>query len=268
MISQVMTEICDFNRSYIRWGFDTLIKPPITVSHKPPHTFNKVRVPAECMAVAWDRKTGWTASFLLGAACKTERVGVERDIWTEPNADFFPVASPENTLIIKKWDRCDKGVMRYPENLGVQPERQFEKTSDAYTHYALEIIKRPGVVVDNIEEMINILESGQLMVSRTLITAEHYDLLLEYPVKTVNWSPREKYYQVDTGPVLLPDLTLPASEIHESFQLAYIAHTEKDWAEFLVRVPTPVSEDMQVHHYSKSVRIDCQNSMIAVQAAS
>ena len=264
MSYESFTEICDFGRSFIRWGIDTLIKAPITVSHKPPHTLNKVRVPAECLAEVRDRKTRRPVSFLLGAACKSERVGVERDIWIDPNADFFPVTSEDSILVIKKWDRCDKGVMRYPQALGVQPERQLEKASDAYSSFEIEIHKCQGAPVEEIDDMIEILEAGKPMVSRTLISAEHYDLLLEYPVKTVNWSPREKYYQVDTGPVLFPDLTLPTAEVHASFQLAYIAHTKKDWAEFLVRVPTPLTEDIKVYHYSKAVRIDCENSMIAV----
>ena len=31
--------------------------------------------------------------FALGANCKTEQVGVDRDIWMEPNADFVPIMS-------------------------------------------------------------------------------------------------------------------------------------------------------------------------------
>ena len=265
MSSESFTEICDFSRSFIRWGIDTLVNTPITVSHQPPHTLNKVRVPAECFAQARHRETGETLSVLLGAACKTERVGVDKDIWTDPNADFFPIGSEEEILIIKKWDRCDKGIMRYPESLGLQPERQIEKAADAYTHYKVEIEKCHGAVIVDIEHMIDILESDQPMVSRTSIAAQNYDLVLEYPVKTVNWSPREKYYQVDTGPVLLPDLTVTFSEVHASFQVAYVAHTKSDWAEFLVRDRNRLSEEIEVYHYSKSLRIDCQNSMIAVQ---
>ena len=31
------------------------------------------------------------------------------------------------------------------------------------------------------------------------------EVLLEYPVKTCNFGPREIYYQVDTGPILIPN---------------------------------------------------------------
>lgn len=268
MDSNKLVQICDFNRSFIWWGIDTLKTAPLTVSHKPPHTLNKVRVPGDCLAEVTDKETGQTASYLLGTACKTEHVGVDKDIWTEPNADFTPVAAEGSMLNIKKWDRCDKGVMRYPESLGVQPERQVVDCSEAFSIYKMEIGKCQGLPIDDIDEMIEILEAGKPMVSRTTIEAEHYKLQLDYPVKTVNWSPREKYYQVDTGPVILPDLAVPAPEVHPTFHLAYVAHVKKDWAEFLLRVPTPVSDEIKVHHYSKSVRIDCVNEMIAVQPVS
>lgn len=35
------------------------------------------------------------------ASCKTKRVNVERDIWTEPNADFIPVLFRDHFLCFK-----------------------------------------------------------------------------------------------------------------------------------------------------------------------
>lgn len=264
MNSDSSVEVCNFSKSFIRWGVDTKSRMPLTVSHKPPFTLNHVRVTAECLAEVRNYETDETTSYLLGASCKTEHVNVKDGIWTEPNADFCMVATPGAFLNIKRWDKTDKGVMRYPESLGPQPERQYEKGTDSFDRFEVDIQKMPGRIITDVSELVKILDSDAQVISRTCIQAEKFDLTLDYPVKTVNYSSREKYYQVDTGPVILPDLSVPASEVHPTFQLAFMAHIESDWAEFLVNVPTPLTDDISVHHFSKTVRVDCENFMIAL----
>jgi hypothetical protein len=44
-----------------------------------------------------------------------------------------------------------------------------------------------------------------------------------------------------------------------------VAHNCRDWAEFIVCVPTALTDGTKVHHYSTSVRLDgVENRMIAV----
>jgi len=102
-------------------------------------------------------------------------------------------------------------------------------------------------------------------VARTEYEAAGYQVALEYPVKVVNFSERERYYQVDTGPVLLPDFAAAGSLI-ERLQSAYVAHNCPEWAEFIVCAPTALTDDLKVHHYSLSVRLEgVRNRMIAVE---
>jgi len=35
-----------------------------------------------------------------------------------------------------------------------------------------------------------------------------------------------------------------------------VAHNSRNWAEFLVCAPTPVSPTIKVHHYSRIVRLE------------
>src|SRR6516164_7173334 len=113
----------DFGRSFFTFRIDTLKKPPQTVSHKPPFTLNNARIPVECVCEIQEKQSGITQTFLLGANCKTERVGVEADIFTQPNADFVPIVSPDEFLFLKTFDRADKAVPFFPATLGLQPER-------------------------------------------------------------------------------------------------------------------------------------------------
>ena len=108
----------DFNRSYLRFRVDLNQQAAITLSHKMPTTVNNVRITVECRCEIVDRKKNSRTVYALGASCKTERVGVPRDLWLEPNADFCLTASTEEFLIMKSWQKNDMGVKRVPEHLG------------------------------------------------------------------------------------------------------------------------------------------------------
>jgi len=103
------------------------------------------------------------------------------------------------------------------------------------------------------------LAGSATVVSRTEYTASGYRIALEYPVKTVNYSERERYYQVDTGPVLFPGVSGIGegdAPLITACRSAFVAHNGPDWAEFLACVPTPLGDNLRVHHYSQSIRVE------------
>ena len=74
-------------------------------------------------------------------------------------------------------------------------------------------------------------------------------------------------YQVDTGPILLPNFESKKERMVERFDLAYVAYNRTDEAYFVVLEPTPIKEngvDM-VSHYSRVFRSDAKNSVIALR---
>ena len=109
------------------------------------------------------------------------------------------------------------------------------------------------------EQGLPLVGQTELMDSRSGRTA-----ILEYPVKTINANERDTIYQTDTGPVLLPDFSGEPESMIERLELAYSAVNCPSWIEFIVRVPTPVSDDVSVYHYSKPVRFDATNRIIQV----
>ena len=72
------------------------------------------------------------------------------------------------------------------------------------------------------------------------------------------------FSQVDTGPVLWPDLSIGHELFIGNFRLAFIAHNGPDWAELIVNVPTSATDDVEVHHFSKPVRLETKNTMFEV----
>lgn len=256
--------VCDFPRSFVRWGIDTTLIKPATVTHEPPFTLNDVRVLLDCIVEVTDRATGRSTLHSLGASCKTERVNVQSDIWTQPNADFCMVTGPDAWMGLKRWDRTEKGVLLHPPSLGVQPERQLVDPKKAFSSWSVDVRRVPARRLETIADIAAALASDSPAVSRTRIEGRHCSVVIEYPVVTANFSTRDRYYQLDTGPVLFPDADATASGMLETFNLAFVAHARPDWAEFLVSVPTAVGSGISVHHFSKSVRVTCTNEMFVV----
>ena len=162
-----------------------------------------------------------------------------RSVWHAPNADMCLWASREQCVVFKRWDMANKGVLRYPPSLGVQPEKQVENVGEVFDRFAIDAPSCRGRVLASVDEIVATLASDRAVVAQTEYCREGCRVMLEYPVKTVNFSERERFYQVDTGPVLLPDTSRPQIE---NCRLAFVAHNGPDWAEFIVNVPTAVSD--------------------------
>lgn len=252
----------DFARSFLLFRIDTTRKTPITVTHKPPFTVNNARIPIECRCEINDQETGQSHEFVLGASCKTERVNVARNIWTEPNADFVPVFSAEKFMYFKSYDCVGKEVMSYPSSQGSQPERQTLNVSEAFDHVRIDLVQTEAETLEAVDQIIESVLTNRRLVARTEIRQGRYRATIEYPVKTINVSREDQFYQTDTGPLLLPDLSRGPDDLISGFELAYSAFNCSHWTEFIVRTVTPISEGISVYHYSRAERLNTRNQII------
>ena len=127
-----------------------------------------------------------------------------------------------------------------------------------------------GRVLGTPDEIFEALDAGKLMLGQTELRNPETGrtAVIEYPIKTINWHRDQKIWQVDTGPLLLPDLSVPAEEWSATIQLAYIVFNVPEWADFVVEQITPITEGeqevAQVYHYSGIVHKDCRNVLIAM----
>ncbi len=71
--------------------------------------------------------------------------------------------------------------------------------------------------------------------------------VIEYPIKTMNISMDKSVYQVDTGPIALPELEKRYDPPIDALRLAFVAFNTPDFADFVVEQPTPVIQDGQEH---------------------
>ena len=254
----------DFPNSYLRWRTDWDTVPSKTASSKPHFAINNVRIPLDSRCRIEEKTTGEAREFVLGVSCKTERVGAPRDIWTQPNADFIPVFSRDQYLMINTFDRVGQRVQLYPPTLGEQSERQVGRCEENFASMKLDLTWKEGTVLDKTEDIVQAVLGDRPLVARTEYEDDRYAVILDYPIKTINVNERDIFYQTDTGPHLYPDLSRDPDELIEGMELAFSAFNTPDWIEFIVRVPTPLTDDISVYHYSKSVRVDTKNTVVGL----
>jgi hypothetical protein len=126
-----------------------------------------------------------------------------------------------------------------------------------------------GKVLANVKEISAAMTAGKPLVTQTELRDEKtgYTAVIECPVKTINWNRDTGDWQVDTGPVLLPDLTVPLAQWSQKLRLAYVAFNAFDWAEFIVEEPAPViqasKEVARVHHYMGQVQTKARNVVLS-----
>jgi hypothetical protein len=259
----------DFNRSYFRFSVDPRVQPAITVTRPMPTTSSNVRIGIECRCELRNRKTGASNVYVLGASCKTEVVGANRDVWMEPNADFCPIVSNDEFMVIKSWARRDMPVEKHPGALGSPLERQAGRCAEAWSAFSIELQKARGQALPTVNGIIEAIRGDRPIVARTQYEDGDWDVTIDHPAKTLNYSEVDDVYQTDTGPILLPDLSPErlsrVRRLVECFDLAYAAFNSIGWAEFIINVPTPVGGGLSVNHYSKTRRIEpVTNSLIEV----
>jgi len=154
--------------------------------------------------------------------------------------------------------------MLYPPSLGKQPERQIGRLDDAFDSVRIDLCYGEGRLLKSSAEIIEAVLTNRPLVARTTIQNERYKAQIDYPVKTINANEREMIYQTDTGPVLLPDLTREPADLLAGMEMAFAAFNSQDWVEFIMRVPTPVSDSISVYHYSMPARWDAHNQLFAL----
>lgn len=260
-------QVLDFPRSTITWRIDLDVFPPGTLSHQPPYPMNNSRIAIESRCRVLDRETGRTQTFVLGASCKTERVGAERDLFLEPNADFMPIVSDDAFMHLKTFARRGTTRAKFPPGSGDQPDRLRVPLRGTYVSMVWDLQEHEGELLPDAQAICEATLARDLMVASTTIRHGRYEAVIEYPVKTMNANEREWVYQTDTGPVLYPDLEAPPEELHERLDVAFEAHNAPDWAQFIVRRPTVIGDGIEVYHYDQSIRLDgVENAIYRIPA--
>ena len=171
----------DFSRSFLTFRVDLDAQPAITLSKPSPYRVNNARIVFEATCELTNRKTGFQSLYALVASCKTEVVGVERGIWNQPNADFCLVADQTEAQIMKSWDRNDKGVMRFPESLGPQPERQVDLVKNMWATFKFNPHEVEGKLLETDKQVVDSVLDNQRINLHMSYDDGDYHVVIQHP---------------------------------------------------------------------------------------
>ncbi len=231
-------QVCDFGRSFATF----------TIGQRA----NNARIQAE--AICDLTEAGETTRYVLVASCKSEDTYADDNLFRQPNYDFCAIFSDTQYDIVRvhlpitgEWR--DSGPI----------EHRFDGVSiDLRMAEATECVDADAIVKATLENLplVGITELSD--------EASGLSARLEYPIKTMNVNDINWTWQVDTGPMIVPDFARETALAVQQLDLAFVACNRPDRAEFVILTPTEVGDE-KVGHYSKvrkcaaSNRIACIN---------
>ena len=219
---------------------------------------NSVRFWIESRTTIIDTKHEKSAVFYQCASCKSENTFGELDLFLAENYDFLPILGDGHWLIFRRHARMD--TERY---------RQTLESPNAWGEPKLLLHEGSNVQsLDTWENIRDVTAQGMPLVSQTELVNQDTSLraIIECPVKTMNISLEKQMYQVDTGPVALPDLTREFTPLIDCLSLAFVAFNQNDFADFVIEQPTPVVENDEevcsIYHYSTPISLPAANRLL------
>ena len=251
-----ITDACDYSRSFMTWNAPYNPNDHRKPGHMPWGNSARIQLDARCELA--DSKTGDREEFFLITPCRTEWMYRSDTLFQRPNYEYCGV-----------WSRSEfvglGGAQHRKQGSGVP---QYIK--DNFTDFRLTTKTFPSTkLLEDDEEIIEATLNDVLLVGRTEIwdDAQGVSAVIEYPIKTMNIHPEWKRFQVDTGPLLFPDLSRTVERRIQCFSIAFVCYNTFDLAEFILRVPIsigdPNSEIQSALEYSDIRRLPAKNTILA-----
>jgi len=232
---------CDFSRSFVTFTIEG--------------RGNNARIQVEARCVVKDAEALTSEEFFLVASCKSEDTYGDGVLFTEPNYDFCVIFSEEDSRIFRVGFPFDETKSTIHTN-----EERFEGVS-------FQIRMADAEVLATNEAIVKATFAGKVINGRTEIAdpTGRYRAMIEFPVKTMNVNDIDSLYQTDTGPILVPDFEKKTDRTIERFALAFVAYNQPGEAYFILQEPVPgQAKDAAVADYSRIVRMDARNSIVAL----
>lgn len=244
----------DFSRSFLVFRSDR-------VNHTP-----RLQLDAVCTVTAAD---GTARQFVLTSACVGENMYVADGLVQLPAYEFVMIAQHRTEYAIRKRGATTAADVREARRFGeAVPTHSGHPTR--VTDLAVHLLPLDrSTPLTGYEDIRTAVLTQQPITCRTSYVANDgvMQVALEYPAKIVNVQHDRPNWQIDTGPIMVPDFGVTTALFVDRLELAYIVFNSWDWAEVLERRPTPVTpageRGPQTTHYSAVHRIAVRNEIFA-----
>ena len=210
----------DFTNSYMTW-----------FPQAKDGSLARIQLDAACTII--DDKGNKAETYYLIAPCRSERMYLDTNLFQMPNYEFCAVWGLDEFMLVRThW-------------VSERDNRQYGLNRERWADVHLDIRTFPHTRQLNDDAAVVKATMGNLpLIARTDIRDAGSGLraILEYPVKTMNVIREPQRFQVDTGPLILPNFSATTEHPVEMFDIAHVVYNVFDKAEFILRRPTPILE--------------------------
>ena len=203
---------------------------------------------------------GIVEEYLQGGSCKSENTFVAADLFQPDNYDFLPVFGPELGIYFRRKAYRNENYKSYVPN---------DKMFGGVTKHLVEAGHARELVTN--EEVREATYRMSPIVAQIEIANPDTGLraIMECPIKTINTEKGGDHYQVDSGPLIFPDLSQRVKRRVELLSLAFVAFNAPHFADFVLEKPTEITPDSgeascQVHHFSELISLGSVNRLFAL----
>ena len=234
--TEAQQPMIDFDRSYFTWTSKPYEPHPYYVNDggmtQGPGSIRDVRIQYDALCTIRNTATNQVEELYLLQPCLGE--------YTIPQRDFFMMPSTEFRVIFSRTHGIPIARRPSTEVEQVEPRpHKFAATRFTTRHYDR------STRLTSAKEVIDATLADKPLNARTVVrdNARGYVLTLEYPVRTMNVNVEEGLYQIDTGPLPLPDMkTWDGVRPARAF-LSHVAFSRFDFAEFILRREVEPSDE-------------------------
>ncbi|MFP6647740.1 MAG: hypothetical protein VCF24_29895 [Candidatus Latescibacterota bacterium] len=217
---------------------------------------NEVRFWVESRTRLIDERTGTYEDYLQCGSCKSENTFAEKDLFQEVNYDFLPVFGPQWGVVFRRQAQLEENY------------REIRPAAEWWNGQEYHLQEGKARELASNAEILEATYTNVPIIAQVEIadTGSGLRAFVECPVKTMNTNRERQQYQVDSGPVMLPDLERHERSV-EGLRLAYVAFNVPQFADFVVEAPTvigKVSATAEVYHYSDLISLQTTNRLFAL----
>ncbi|MGH2561718.1 MAG: hypothetical protein ACRDJH_21845 [Thermomicrobiales bacterium] len=213
--------IIDFANSYITF---------FTSSHQ---GGNIARIQIDAACTMTDDRGGESETFYLIAPCRSERMYRDDPLFQMPNYEFGGIFARDDCLILRTHWTSDRD------------DRELAVNSERFARVAIDVKHLPDArQLPDRAAIVRSTLANERQVARSALIDEQRGVraVLEYPIKTQNVTEDPPQFQVDTGPLIVPDFSSSAAHPIQRFDVAHVVYHQFDQAEFVLRRPGAVGE--------------------------
>ena len=219
----------DYANSFVQWDQNTADTTPRCALH----ASCKIRGKGEEFR-----------EYFLSHPCAGEKMYAEKNIIAQPTMEFHAVYCDDGQFMFVKQFDDSPGIERQAYRVGdiVDSKTNIVTTIDRMEsglRYYVEVAE-----MTSYKEVHDAMMGNKPILGRTRYITSNanktIEVVAEYPVTVMNARHEHDIWQVDTGPILLPDFTIEHALEVAIFRQAYIVYNRWNYSEYAMRLPVNI----------------------------